>query len=81
VTSQDVLFIMRTGDAADLRACFPGLSEGDIIQMLCTRPDHAGILLQQCFDCDMADAKAAWNDFVLRYVDGRPTTDRQRTAH
>jgi hypothetical protein len=33
-------------------------------------------LLQQCFDGDVADAKAAWNEYVLRYVDGRPGADR-----
>ena len=80
MTSQDILFIMRTRHAADLRACFPGLSERDIVQMLSTRPDHAVNLLQQYFGCNLADAKAAWNDYVLRYVDGRPRTGRQRTA-
>lgn len=68
--SQDILFIMRTRHAANLRACFPGLSERDIMQMLSTRPDHAVNLLQRYFGCNVADAKAAWNDFVLRYVDG-----------
>jgi hypothetical protein len=56
--------MMRTGQTADRRARFPGLGE-------------RAVMLQRCFACDVADAKAAWNDYVLRYVDGQLGTDHQ----
>jgi len=79
MTGDELLARLRTRQAADLRACFPGLSERELMQILTAAPQHAVYILQQCFDCDMEDAKAAWNDYVLRYVDGHNAGDHSRS--
>ncbi len=61
----------RRDEAANLQACFPGLLDHHLVQILSSRtPRQAVHVLQQCFGCDLEDAKAAWNEYVLRYVDG-----------
>src|SRR4051794_14868042 len=66
----ELLARLRTRHASDLRSCFPGLAERDLMQILAAKPQHAVYILQRCFDCPQEEAKAAWNDFVLRYIDG-----------
>jgi hypothetical protein len=66
----ELLTRLRARHAADLRTCFPGLAERDLMQILAAKPQHAVYILQQCFGCHQEEAKAAWNDFVLRYIDG-----------
>jgi hypothetical protein len=80
MTSDQMLAQIRGKQAAHLRACFPSLAERDLMQLLCSTPQHAVYVLQQCFGCEMEDAKAAWNDFVLRYIDGAPAASNSRTA-
>jgi hypothetical protein len=67
--SEDLLTRIRTRHSADLRACFPHLSERDLMQIIAA-PHYAVHVLQRCFGGDVEEAKAAWNDFVLRYLDG-----------
>lgn len=70
MTGDEPLIRLRTRETADLRIYFSGLSERELMQLLAASPQHAVYILQRCFGCDVAEAKAAWNDFVLRYVDG-----------
>jgi hypothetical protein len=70
MTSDQLLTRLRTRETADLRLHFPDLSERELMQLLAASPQHAAYILQRCFGCDAADAKAAWNDYVLRYIDG-----------
>lgn len=68
---EELLTQIRSRHVAQLRACFPSLTERDLLQILGShKPQQAVYVLQQCFGCDREDAKAAWNDFVLRYIDG-----------
>jgi hypothetical protein len=69
MAGDELLTKLRSRQAADLRASFPGLAERELMQML-TGPEHAVWILQHCWGCEVEDAKAAWNDYVLRYVDG-----------
>jgi hypothetical protein len=73
--NDDLLTRIRTRQAADLRACFPGLSERDLMQIL-TAPRYAVNILQGSFGGNAEEAKAAWNDFVLRHLDGPHNIDR-----
>ena len=73
MNDDELLTRLRTRHAAVLRTCFPGLSERDLMQILAAKPRHAVYILQQCFGCAPEDAQAAWNDFVLRYLDGPHT--------
>jgi hypothetical protein len=73
----ELLTRMRTRHAADLRTCFPGLAERDLMQILAAKPQHAVYILQQCFGCPLEEAKAVWNDFVLRYIDGSRVASSQ----
>jgi hypothetical protein len=68
--SNELLSQIRSREAANLRACFPGISERDLLLLLGSKPQQAVGILQRCFGCDVEDAKAAWNDYVLRHVDG-----------
>jgi hypothetical protein len=70
MANEELLTQIRSRQAAHLRACFPTLAERDLLQIVGSRPQHAVYVLQQSFGCDVEDAKAAWNDFVLRYLDG-----------
>ena len=54
----------------ELRQYFPHLSERDLAQIVAAPPADALLVLQRCFGGDVAEAKAAWNDYVLRYIDG-----------
>jgi hypothetical protein len=72
MTSDELLTRIRTRQPADLHAYFPGLAERDLMQILCATPEHAIYILQQRFGCDVEAAKAAWNDYVLRFC-RRPT--------
>ena len=47
----ELLTRLRARHAADLRTCFPGLSERDLMQILAAKPRHAVYILQQCFGC------------------------------
>jgi hypothetical protein len=77
----ELLDQIRGRQIADLRAYFPDLAERDLMLILGSKPEHAVYVLQQCFDCDMEDAKAAWNDYVLRYVDGPSNADGGQAPH
>ncbi len=70
MTGDQLLTKLRTRETAELRISFPGLSERELMQLLAASPQQAVYILQRCFGCDVADAKAAWNDYVLRNVDG-----------
>jgi hypothetical protein len=78
---QELTERIRTRQSADLRACFPDLCERDLMLLLTARPPQAVYILQQSFDCAMEDAKAAWNDYVLRYVDGQPQWEDEERRH
>jgi hypothetical protein len=80
MTSEQIFAQIRGRQAAQLRACFPNLAERDLMQILCSTPQHAIYVLQQCFGCDTEDAKAAWNDYVMRYIDGAPAAGSHRLA-
>jgi hypothetical protein len=73
MTSDELLTRLRTRESADLRLHFPALSERELMQLLAASPQHAAYILQRCFGCDAAEAKAAWNEYVLRYIDGPKT--------
>jgi len=75
MTADVLLTRLRTRQAADLRTCFPGLSERELMQVLAAPPHHAVYILQHSFGCALEDAKAAWNDYVLRYLDGPSAGD------
>ena len=83
MTSDELLIRLRTRETADLRLHFPGLSERELMQLLAASPQHAAYILQRCFGCDAVEAKAAWNDYVLRYIDGpkAPLTAVAVVAH
>lgn len=78
MTGDELLTRIRTRQASDLRACFPTLSERDLMQVLCANHQQAAFILQQCFSGSVEDAKAAWNDFVLRYIDGRDASSTRQ---
>jgi hypothetical protein len=46
------------------------LAERDLLQMLGSTPQQAVYILQQRCGYEAEDAKAVWNDFVLRHIDG-----------
>lgn len=73
MNGEEILSRMRARQSAALRTCFQGISERDLLQLLCATPQHAVDILQRHFACSVEDAKAAWNDYVLRYIDGQPT--------
>jgi hypothetical protein len=75
MANEELLTQIRSRQAAHLRACFPTLAERDLLQIVGSKPQHAVYVLQQSFGCDVEDAKAAWNDFVLRYLDGPDYAD------
>jgi hypothetical protein len=81
MTNGELLTQIRSRQVANLRACFPDLAERDLMQILCSTPRHAVYVLQQSFHCDIEEAKAAWNDYVLRYVDGPSTPDDRQARH
>jgi hypothetical protein len=69
MTGDEILACLRTPHALYLRRCFPGLSERDLMLVL-TAPERAVPILQRCLGGEVTDGKAAWNDYVLRYLDG-----------
>jgi hypothetical protein len=69
--SDELLVCIRTRQMVELRACFPTLTERDLMQMVHAPAQRAVYILQHSFGCNLEDAKAAWNDYVLRYVDGQ----------
>ncbi len=71
--SEELLVSIRTTQMAGLRSCFPSLSERDLVQMLNAPAQQAIDILQRSFGGNREDAKAAWNDYVLRYIDGQPS--------
>lgn len=65
----------ETQQETHLRGCLPNLSGRDLAVILLAPPEYAPAVLQRCFGSDAAaaaGAKAAWNDYVLRYIDGAP---------
>ena len=69
--SEELLVSIRTTQMAGLRTCFPSLTERDLVQMLNAPAQRAIDILQRSFGGSREDAKAAWNDYVLRYIDGQ----------
>ena len=70
---EELLVSIRTKQMAGLRTCFPNLTERDLIQMANAPARRAIYILQRSFGGNLEDAKAAWNDYVLRYIDGQPS--------
>jgi hypothetical protein len=70
MTGNEMLGRLRTPQALYLRRCFPGLSEREVMLVL-TAPERAVAILQRCLGGEAADRKAAWNEYVLRFVDGQ----------
>ena len=70
---EELLVSIRTKQMRGLRACFPSLTERDLVQMLNAPAQRAIYILQRSFGGNLEDAKAAWNDYVLRYIDGQPS--------
>jgi len=68
---EELLVSIRTKQMRGLRACFPSLTERDLVQMLNAPAQRAIYILQHSFGGNLEDAKAAWNDYVLRYIDGQ----------
>jgi hypothetical protein len=56
-------------------ACFRALTSQDYALLLEAPSETLLTLLQQRYGYTRSQAKTAWNDFVLRYVDGRPLHD------
>jgi hypothetical protein len=73
IKGEELLVSIRTRQMRGLRACFPSLTERDLVQMLNAPAQRAIYILQHSFDGNLEDAKAAWNDYVLRYIDGQPS--------
>jgi hypothetical protein len=69
---EELLVSVRTKQMRGLRACFPSLTERDLVQMLNAPAQRAIYILQHSFGGNLEDAKAAWNDYVLQYIDGQP---------
>ena len=69
MTGNEMLARLRTPQALYLRRCFPGLSEREVMLVL-TAPERAAPILQRCLGGEVAERKAAWNEYVLRYLDG-----------
>ena len=55
---------------ANFLAHFHALTEQDVGAILVGQSETLLIVLQQRYDYTRPQAKAAWNEFVLRYVDG-----------
>jgi hypothetical protein len=70
--NEELLVSIRTKQMAGLRTCFPSLTERDLVQILNAPARRAICILQRSFGGNLEDAKAAWNDYVLRYIDGQP---------
>ena len=71
---EELLVSARTKQIAGLRTCFPSLAEPDLLQMVNAPARRAIYILQRSFGGNLEDAKAAWNDYVLRYVDAQPSS-------
>ncbi len=72
---EELLVSIRTKQMRGLRACFPTLTERDLVQMLNAPAQRAIYILQHSFGGNLEDAKAAWNDYVLKYIDGQPCSE------
>jgi hypothetical protein len=57
-------------------AYFDNLTLCDLQTILAGESDTLLALLQERYGYNQNQAKAAWNEFVLRYVDGQPAEER-----
>jgi len=58
----------------DFLAHFSALTDQDVGAILAGPSETLLIILQQHYGYTCPQAKAAWNDFVLRYIDGHDAT-------
>jgi len=65
---------------ASFRAFFSALTDHDLGVILMAPSEVLLITLQERYGYTHLQAKAAWNEFVLRYVDGRVSKDRAELA-
>ena len=68
--SEQLFTYLEAQQETHLRRCFPNLSERDLAVILLSPHEYAPAVVQRCFGGNAAEAKAAWNDYVLRYIDG-----------
>ena len=62
------------------RAFFSALTDQDLGVILAAPSEMLLIVLEERYGYTRLQAKAAWNEFVLRYVDGRVPEDRAELA-
>ena len=55
------------------RACFPALTDEDLRRLQAGPRETLLLVLHERYGYTNAQARAAWNEFVLRYVDGQTT--------
>ena len=65
---------------ASFRVFFSALTDQDFGHILAAPSEMLLIVLQERYGYTRLQAKAAWNEFVLRYVDGRVLEDRAELA-
>src|SRR5262245_4829067 len=53
------------------RACFPALTDEDFQQLLAGPRENLLLVLHRRYGYSNAQARSAWNEFILRYVDGQ----------
>ncbi|HXF61740.1 MAG TPA: hypothetical protein VNK95_08985 [Caldilineaceae bacterium] len=67
-----LLTCVLTQFRANFLTYFPELSDQDLRLILLGPSETLLTVLQAHYGYTLAEAKAAWNDFVLREVDGQP---------
>src|SRR5262245_43199399 len=66
---------------ARFRACFSALTEQDLHTILTGPSELLLDVLAQRYGYTRTEAKAAWNEFVLRYVDGHDAGQQRGLGH
>jgi hypothetical protein len=69
---KDLLTCVLTQFRGSFLSYFPELSDQDLRLILLGPSETLLTVLQAHYGYTLAEAKAAWNDFVLREVDGQP---------
>ena len=60
---------------SSFRGYFTQITDDDMAQLLDNPRESLLVVLQERYGYSSPEAKAAWNDFVLRVVDGHPAVD------
>jgi hypothetical protein len=70
--NRDLLHTILQQFQVNFLAYFSALTQCDLHTILAGESETLLTVLQARYGYTQAQAKAAWNDFVLRYVDGQP---------